>query len=448
MAKRTPAADGPAADLALPRPPGALQRWLERHPKTVDWTLAVLCQAPLLVIGLVLPATGTAGPIDVVWVLVVCVVGFVALILRRRFPLAGAIAVGLLPIAAAFLPTDMVTGGWADTFVLLYSLGVHTTTRRMWLGFGFVAVASVAAAFLSAAVDGDDALPAAIGTPIVIFYLVPTLIGLSVGNRRRYIAAIIARAEDLARERDQRARLAVTEERARVAREMHDIVSHGLTVMITLSEGAAARAESGAPGAPDAMRTVASAGRDALADMRRLLGLLRDPDAPAELAPQPSAADLDALVEGFREAGVPVRWTHSGPPLDGADDMRADIPLTAYRIIQEGLTNVLRHAPGASRVEVELDNAPDAVTITIENGRAAGGPESREAGPTAPTTPPRSGPASSPQPPTGARERIVGAGRGLIGVRERAGLHGGSADAGPTPTGGWRLHAVLPKGER
>lgn len=430
MAKRTPAPEDPAADLALPRPPGALQRWLERHPRTVDWTIAFVCQAPLLVIGLVLPATDSAGPIDIVWVLSICIAGFVALVLRRRYPVAGVIVVASLPIVGAFLPTQLVSGGWVDGFILLYSLGVHTTTRRMWFGFGYAAVASIAAGVIRTMIEGNMPLPAAaLGVPLVVFYLVPTLIGLSVGNRRRYIAAIIARAEDLARERDQRARLAVTEERARVAREMHDIVSHGLTVMITLSEGAAARAEAGAPGAPDAMRTVASAGRDALSDMRRLLGLLRDPDSPAELAPQPSEADLDALVEGFRDAGIPVRWTHSGPQLDDAGGGRADIPLTVYRIVQEGLTNVLRHAPTASRVDVTLDNAPDAVTVTVENGSPASGPSTP--GDDAPRAP-----------------RTLGAGRGLIGVRERAALHGGAAEAGPMPNGGWRLSAVLPKGDR
>ncbi|WP_162893128.1 sensor histidine kinase [Microbacterium halotolerans] len=418
--KQTKAPDDPGADLALPRPPGAIQRWLDRHPRTVDWTIAVACQAPLLVIAIVLPATGTAGALDVTWTLLTVVVGFVALLLRRRLPLEGTIAVTALPVIGTLLPLSNDVNGWIDVYVLLYSLGVHSTTRRMWIGYGIASLGAIAAAVIAQSGASENPLiPAAVGIPMLVFYLVPTLLGMSVGGRRRYIAAIIARAEDLARERDQRARLAVTEERARVAREMHDIVSHGLTVMVTLSEGAAARAEAGAQGAPAAMRRVASAGRDALADMRRLLGLLRDPDAPADLAPQPTANDVDDLIEGFREAGMPVRWTHSGAPLAADDGGRPDIPLAAYRIMQEGLTNVLRHAPGTSRVDVTVDNRHDELAITIENGR----PDHRK------TTVPE----------------MRGAGRGLIGARERAALHGGTIEAGPTPRGGWRLRAVLRK---
>src|SRR5699024_10237294 len=114
-------------------------------------------------------------------------------------------------------------------------------------------------------------------------FIVPTLVGLWVGGRRRYERALIARAEDLARERDQRAQLAGSEERTRIGREMHDSVSHSRTVMITLSEGAAAQSEAGTDRAPDVMRRVADTGRDSLAEMRRLLGVLRAADAPAEL---------------------------------------------------------------------------------------------------------------------------------------------------------------------
>lgn len=418
--KQAKAPDDPGADLALPRPPGAIQRWLDRHPRAVDWTIAVVCQAPLLVIAIVLPATGTAGALDVAWALITVAVGFTALLLRRRFPLEGVIAVTILPLVGTLLPLTNDASGWIDVYVLLYSLGVHSTTRRMWIGYGIAALGAIITAVIVQLGVGENPLvPAGVGIPMLIFYLVPTLLGMSVGGRRRYIAAIIARAEDLARERDQRAKLAVTEERARVAREMHDIVSHGLTVMVTLSEGAAAQAEAGAQGAPDAMRRVASAGRDALADMRRLLGLLRDPDAPADLAPQPTANDVDDLIEGFREAGMPVRWTHSGAPLRADDSDRPDIPLAAYRILQEGLTNVLRHAPGTPHVDVSVDNHSDELVITIENAR----PDRRVA----------------------SEQEMRGAGRGLIGARERAALHGGTVEAGPTPRGGWRLRAVLRK---
>lgn len=284
-----------------------------------------------------------------------------------------------------------------------------------WAWAGFAVAAAVNAALLLPGVDfGQFVVPilgvVSVLVQVTVVTLVPTLIGLWIGGRRRYERALIARAEDLARERDQRARLAVSEERTRIAREMHDIVSHSLTVMITLSEGAAAQAQAGADTAPDAMRRVASTGRESLAEMRRLLALLRDPDVPADLVPQPADADIERLIAGFREAGLPVSFTRVGAPLHGGG-----IPLAAYRIVQEALTNVLRHAPRSPRVEVRLENAPDEVVIAIEND-------------------------ADPAPP-----RATGAGRGLIGMRERAALLGGSVDAGPRLRGGWGVVAVLRK---
>lgn len=464
MGRKRRAPEHAGDDLALPRPPGALQRWLARHPRGVDWTIAIACELPLLALGIVMPATDTGTWGQLVAIVLSAAIGFVALLYRRRFPLAGTLVLAGVAFIGTLAPSDFTVGGWVDSWVLLFSLGIYSTTRRLWLGYAAMSGASViggvvAGLLIPSSAAANPLLPT-IGTPMLIVYLVPTLIGLSVGGRRRYIAAIIARAEDLARERDQRARLAVTEERARVAREMHDIVSHGLTVMITLSEGAAAQADAGASGAPDAMRRVASAGRDALGDMRRLLGLLRDPDAPAELAPQPTGADLAQLIDGFREAGLPVRLTQTGPAIGssaGPDDagggtVRSDMPLAAYRIVQEGLTNVLRHAPGAARVDAAIENGADALTITIENSRDPGAADARAAGGVGSgdgSARPGSSDASAQGGPV-PRDRSIpgrattrGAGRGLIGARERAALHDGTLDAGPTPSGGWLLRAVL-----
>ncbi|HET6672221.1 MAG TPA: histidine kinase, partial [Agromyces sp.] len=234
-------------------------------------------------------------------------------------------------------------------------------------------------------------------------------IGVTVGNRRRYLDALIARAHDLARERDQQAELAAAIERARIAREMHDIVSHGLTVMITLAEGSAATAGRDPERAADAMRHVADAGRDALGEMRRMLGVLTGPaDAVADRAPQPDVAAIPALVDGFREAGLPVRLTTVGPAIT-----EPTLQLAVYRLIQEGLTNALRHAAGAHRVDVRIEHVDEVVTIVVEDDAVH--------------------PAS----------QMTGAGRGLAGLRERVGLYGGTLEAGPVPGGGWRLLATL-----
>ncbi|WP_324013238.1 sensor histidine kinase [Microbacterium sp. JZ37] len=404
-------------DLALPRPPGVIRRWVDRHPRIVDVLIVFTCQiAPALLTLVLAAAVPEDFPLDG-WsgagAAASIAVGSVALVVRRERPLIAAIVCGSL----AVLPLPFSMGGHLAVFVALYALGVHSTPRRTWIGYGVVAAVTVIVSgvatwlTLSGAVlpEDPDISPAATAVPNAIVYLVPTLLGLSVGNRRRYIDAIIARAADLARERDQRAQLAVADERARIAREMHDIVSHSLTVMVTLSEGAAAQAETGGPRAAEAMRLVAETGRSSLAEMRRLLGVLRAPDQAAQLAPQPGDADLEILAERFRETGLPVRLTRIGTPI--AD--RA-LQLAVFRIVQEGLTNALRHAPGARYAAVTIRREDGIVTVEVRNDAPA-----RQS-----TAPP-------------------GRGTGIIGVRERAALYAGHVDAGPTADGGWLLRAQL-----
>jgi signal transduction histidine kinase len=187
--------------------------------------------------------------------------------------------------------------------------------------------------------------------------------------------------------------------------------------MITLSEGAAAQSEAASDLAPDAMRRVAETGRESLAEMRRLLGVLRAPGDSAELAPQPGADSIGSLIAQFREAGLPVAWRH-----DGAAIPRGGVGLAAYRIVQESLTNVLRHAPGTRRVDVATRNDGSVVSLTIDNETTY-----------------------DPMPSDGS-------GRGLVGMRERAAMHAGSVAVGPRSDGRWRVHATLnidaPSGEQ
>jgi signal transduction histidine kinase len=157
------------------------------------------------------------------------------------------------------------------------------------------------------------------------------------------------------------------------------------------------------------MRHVADTGRGALTEMRRLLGVLAEPGDVSPRAPQPSADDLTALVERFRETGLPVRLSTSGPPLSDPG-----LALTVHRIVQESLTNVLRHAPAADRVEVSVAREGGDVTVTVDDDAVVH-----------------------------ATPLTTGAGRGLIGMRERALVYGGSVDAGPRPGGGWRVRVVL-----
>ena len=179
--------------------------------------------------------------------------------------------------------------------------------------------------------------------------------------------------------------------------------------MITLAEGSAATASRDPERAADAMRHVADAGRDALGEMRRMLGVLTGPaEAAAERSPQPDVAAIPALVDGFREAGLPVRLTTSGPAIT-----EPTLQLTVYRLVQEGLTNALRHASAAQRVDVLVERRDDEISVTVEDDA------------------------------THAAPQMTGAGRGLAGLRERVALYGGTVEAEPPPARGWRLHATL-----
>lgn len=407
----------PGTTLALPRPPGFLRRFLDTHPRTVDTLLAVL-SAGIPGIGfLVLAASGDP------WYVIVAAVGsaicFALTFVRRTRPFVLLIVSSLLGL----FPDSGMTSGMLSTWVALYSIGIFRSTRAAWTGFGIATVIWFAGFQIDVLVSGSaetSPIVAAIAGNIVqasVTLAIPTLIGISVGARRRYERALIDRAADLARERDQRARLAVGEERTRIAREMHDIVSHSLTVMITLSEGAAAQAETGSDLAPDAMRRVAETGRESLAEMRRLLGVLRAPDDEAELAPLPGADSIGSLIAQFRDAGLPVSWRHEGPAIP-----QGGVGLAAYRIVQESLTNVLRHAPGTRRVDVRTRTDGSVVGLIVGNDTTR-----------------------DPMPSDGS-------GRGLVGMRERAAMHDGSVTAGPRPDGRWRVDATLsldsPAGEK
>jgi signal transduction histidine kinase len=253
------------------------------------------------------------------------------------------------------------------------------------------------------------------------------LLGYYVRTARRARAASLAeRARRLERDREQQAQLAVAAERARIARELHDIVAHNIAMMIALSDGAAATALKSPAQAVTLMGDISTAGRAALTEMRRLLGVLRQP-VSADHTPQPGLADIDGLLAGVRTAGLPTRLTITGEPAD----MPASAQLALYRMVQEALTNTLKHAPGA-HAEVRLSYRPGEVELEVtDDGRS------------------KPGPAAATQP--GARRTLAvpvqgdqnGGGHGIVGMRERAAVFGGAVSAEPRPGGGWRVHTVL-----
>ncbi|AWF98725.1 two-component sensor histidine kinase [Clavibacter michiganensis subsp. insidiosus] len=356
-----------------------------------------------------LPAAG------VVLVVLALLMG-ATLMLRRVRPVSVLAVSGACAAASALITGTFDFGAMP---LALYAVAVHGSTRRAWIGLGG---ASLLAGVVVPLTAGSGPLDLTATTMLVINLiplLIATLIGTNVGGRKRYVEALQDLAVQLARERDQQARLATAAERTRIAREIHDIVAHGITVMVTLADGAAASAVARPELARDAMREVAETGRTSLSEMRRMLGVLtEDPDAgdaapPSLRAPQPGHADLAALVDSFRSTGLPVRFTSTGAPPD--DPGRQ---LAVFRVVQESLTNVLRYAPNADRVEVRVDHRPEEITVEVTDDDLTG-----------PVVPP-----------------VPGSGRGLVGVAERMAVYGGTATAGRRESGGWRVLATMPSG--
>lgn len=235
--------------------------------------------------------------------------------------------------------------------------------------------------------------------------------GRTVGIRRRYVAGLRERAVQLERERENELALAAAAERARIAREIHDIVSHGLNVVVVLTEGATTCLRSDPDRAEQALRMVAETGRGAMNEMRRMLGVLRVGE-PGSHTPQPGVGQLETLISDARAAGWPVRLSVVGD----VQKLPASIDLAAYRIVQEALTNTRKHAgPEVSRVQVVLDYGADALEVRVsDDGRGAAEP--------------------------------AGSGYGLVGIKERVLAYGGSAYAGSRAAGGFEVIATLPIG--
>jgi signal transduction histidine kinase len=222
------------------------------------------------------------------------------------------------------------------------------------------------------------------------------------------------RATLLEREREVRAREAVAEERARIARELHDMVGHALSLIVIQSGGAQRVLQSRPELVGDTLASIEATGRQAPADMERMLGMLRTTEvSDATLSPQAGLSDVGVLAAHVSEAGLPVKVAVEGSPVP----LPASVDLTAYRIIQEALTNALKHA-GPAEACVNIRYGPDSLELVIvDDGRGASGD---------------------------GGDHHQGGGRGLIGMKERVALFGGELDAGPRPEGGFRVHARLP----
>ena len=493
-----PATNAPTEDdVELPPEPRGLlrtlSRWYHRHPTIIDISIAagVVAYSLIVAIPLLLRPSSPARtyPILPLALIAIALMG-VALSLRRRFPLWCWATILLIPetyqfavLQAFHLNTEQlmyaaigISGmGLISIPIALGAVASHRKPSAAWTAGGISLVVLVMDVVLTnpGLTVGEILRNAAI---LILLILVGILVGFNTRSARLRLKAIELRSARMALASEQAVLLAAAEERSRIAREMHDVVAHSLAVMITMADGAAAIVERDPATAKQAIETLAEAGRSALADTRRLVGVLReDPSVAAEqapqspeppapsgespssarqhevrdlpvpefaplgtvtpvepsvpianlrqqatdgagdrsrgdlpLAPSPEQADITELVKRFVAAGVPVtyRWVGAALPADKA------LQLTVFRIAQEALTNVLRYAPTTPAVSVDVERHNGTVVLTVDNEAAPG------------TRP------------------MHGSGKGLIGMRERASVYGGTVQAGPTPTG-WRVRAVL-----
>jgi signal transduction histidine kinase len=326
---------------------------------------------------------------------------------RRRYPLptfAVSTALVLGFWAADGFATDRLLPAYVVLWFLLFGVADRCGPRETLVAVVACEVIAVISLATPSTMDRGDGGPAVV--PLTALTIAVAVVGRNRQTRRAYTASLEDRAARLEREQDQQARVAVAEERARIAREVHDVVAHNVSVMIALADGATYATKE--PAARTAMAHVATTGRTALTEMSRLLGVLREDDGSPSRRPAPALGDLEALVEQVRAAGLRTDLVVTGAPVP----LEATAQLAVYRLVQEALTNTLKYARGVRQAVVRLSWQPDALVVDVrDDGGVVGA-----------TTP----------------------GHGITGMRERFGAWGGTVAAGPVDGGGWLVHARLP----
>jgi signal transduction histidine kinase len=386
-----------------------LYAWLRRHPMVVDGTLAA-----------VIAFTGTAsmfGPGRYTGIPLAATLA-VPVTFRRSHPVAAfaaGVTIGglqvLIPSGVPFRPTSSDLA----VVILLYSLAAYTPRRT--------SVAGLAVCLAGSAVAGAQWWPPgpALSLPQTILLgsimlagpsLIAWVLGDSMRYRRAYYASLEERAARLEAERDAQAQVAAAAERARIARELHDVIAHNVSVMVVQADGASYTLDSEPDRARQALAAIATTGRQALAEMRRMLGVLRrdEEGTGTGRAPLPGIGQLGELLEQTRAAGLPVSFRVEGVP----QPLPEGAALAAYRIVQESLTNTRKHAGPQATAQVTLRYLEDGLVLKITDD----GP-----GTAAPSD---------------------GAGHGMTGMAERVALYGGWVHAGPRPAGGYQVTARLP----
>jgi signal transduction histidine kinase len=346
------------------------------------------------------------GPKGPLWFDLLAVLGItLPLFLRRRFPFGAPVAVGVVIALSSFVDGRVVPGGFILVLTGMAALVVVGILRDrtqsvlgLAIGIGVTAI-----------VTHNDPT-GGIGNFVFlgIFFTIAWTVGFLVSHKFREAEEAHQRALRAEREREIRARLAVSDERARIARELHDVVGHSVSLMTVQASAARRLLRPQQEKEIEALLVVEKTGREALAEMRRMVGVLRRPEEAPALAPQPSLEQIERLVEHTREAGLPVDLRIEGEPVQ----LPPGVDLAAYRLVQEGLTNAIKHArASAAEVVVRYGNGEVELTISDDGIGGADGDSG---------------------------------GHGLVGIRERVAVYGGELEAGPRAEGGFRLRARLP----
>jgi len=397
---------------------GTLSRLARRHQLLTDGVVAA-----------VLLIASTVWLIDSPYLGVRSAVGqallIAPLVWRRVHPTIVFLVVAVLALVGWIIGPPLIANG--AVLVALYTVATREPKLRV--------VAATVTAEIGAVLAGWRWHPADTVPRSVLFLTVAVVAALCAGLTSRlasqYVGWLTERARRLEIERDQQASIAAGEERTRIAREMHDIVAHSLSVLVTLVDAAARVNRSDPARADQTLHQASEVGRQALGDMRTMVRVLRTGPDVIDLVPQPGLDQIDELVEGVRATGLDVRSVIEGE----AFPMGAAAELTLYRIVQESLTNVMKHASATGATVTLRFNRPTVSVEVVDNG-APGGASSPAHAPAA-HAPAVAAPAAD---PTTAPST---SGHGVTGMRERAALHRGSVLAGPTPGGGWRVAATI-----
>ncbi|MGH3318598.1 MAG: sensor histidine kinase [Streptosporangiaceae bacterium] len=374
--------------------------WLRAHPRLADG----LGIAPVFLINTVFAVSSLRYP---AFVYVAVAFALCApIVVRRQWPRAAFAAVALVAFAQWALGITLMPADLA-LFVAQYTVATRCERPYAAVAACTMGIGAVLAVGRWTPVFWPQNL-----IPSAIFIGAVWVLGHSVRTRRAYLAGLVERAVRAERERDANAQVAAAEERARIARELHDVIAHSMSVMVVQSDGAAYAIDGDPARAKEALRTISSTGRQALTEMRRMLGVLRAGEGEGDTyAPQPGVAQLRELIDQVRRSGIVVDLAVEGAP----KSVPKGLELAAYRVVQEALTNTLKHAGPQASAAVRLRYGDDTLDVSVvDDGRGAAAP--------APD----------------------GQGHGLNGMRERVEMYGGAVRAGPRPGGGYEVAARMP----